>query len=121
MYQLLLGACRMGCEPLVYCLLCSPAMEDVSLETIEKAQACAEENGHTQLAEHLLEIRILHEMTLPAGLICREPEHIVQGVESVSQFKHVPAYYDAIDQLDQGGDTPQGNLNFVLIAFIYFL
>jgi hypothetical protein len=108
MYQLLLGACRLGCQPLVHCLLCSPALEDVPGDVLEKAIYCAEENSHFELAESLKEIHLLHDMAIP-------PEHYrSRGTEELITPRHVPAYYDAIDQLDMGGDTPQECASSVL-------
>ena len=101
MYQLLLGACRLGCEPLVYCVLCSPVMERL--------------NGHEELAEHLIELFILHDMALPPQLISRGPG------QSKDPEKHVPAYYDALDMMDQGGNTPQGNVQIYCIYMVCIL
>ena len=102
MYQLLLGACRLGCEPLVHCLLCSPVMEQLTSEQMKEAHECAQSNGHTSLAEHLLELFVLHDMTV---LIARNGEN---------DKKHAPAYYDCLDSLDQGGDTAQARAETVL-------
>ncbi|XP_019855352.1 PREDICTED: uncharacterized protein LOC105313719 isoform X3 [Amphimedon queenslandica] len=104
MYQLLLGACRLGCEPLVYSLLCSPIMENITGEQLKEAEECATSNGHMKLADHLNELYILHDMTPSPTLLCR-----CEGRET-----HVPAWYDEIDQLDQGGDTPQERAETVM-------
>lgn len=109
MYQLLLGACRLGCEPLVYSLLCSPIMENITGEQLKEAEECATSNGHMKLADHLNELYILHDMTPSPSLLCR-----CEGQET-----HVPAWYDEIDQLDQGGDTPQGELHCLLLVPSY--
>ena len=105
MYQLLLGACRLGCEPLVHSLLCSPIMENITGDQLKEAEECAASNGHTKLSDHLNELYILHDMR-PA-LLCRSEE----------SETHVPAWYDEIDQLDQGGDTPQGQFKHCLSLF----
>ena len=115
MYQLLLGACRLGCEPLVYCLLCSPVMEGISSEQMKEAHECAQTNGHEELADHLMELFILHDMALPPQLISRGPG------QSKEPEKHVPAYYDALDMMDQGGNTPQGNVHVYCIHMYVFV
>ena len=98
MYSLLLGACRMGCEPLVHCLMSSPLMEDITFEQLQEAHDCAITNGHMMLADHLSDMVLLHDSRVPTPLLARDG----------SATKHVPAYYDALDQLEQGGDSPVG-------------
>ena len=108
MYQLLLGACRLGCEPLVYSLLCSPIMENISGEQLKEAEECATANGHSKLADHLHELFILHDMTVPSPYLSSRGGEGNEEENEGQRPVHAPAYYDEIDQLDQGGDTPQG-------------
>lgn len=78
------------------------------MEILKEAKECAKRYGHSDLADHLSMIYILHDMTTPSNVISQYTE-----IGGMAQSKHVPAYYDAIDQLDQGGDTPQGNIDFL--------
>lgn len=89
-------------------------MEDIPIEILKEAKECAEENGHSELAEHLWEMFILYDMDSPSNVISRDTE-----IGGVANPKHVPAYYDAIDQLEQGGDTPQGNNYWRLFFLIW--
>ena len=71
-------------------------MEQLTSEQMKEAHECALSNGHISLAEHLLELFVLHDMS---ALIARNGEN---------EKKRAPAYYDCLDSLDQGGDTAQG-------------
>ena len=53
MFQLLLGACNLGSEPLVHCLLSSPAMSEITASQLQEAYECAAKNGHSNLADCL--------------------------------------------------------------------
>ena len=106
MYHLLLGACRLGCEPLVHCLLSSPVMEELTQEQMKEAYECALSNGHESLSEVLMELVVLHEM---APTVATRSGYIPRGLgNSQSEQIHVPAYYAVLDELQQGGDSPQG-------------
>lgn len=107
MYQLLLGACRLGCEPLVHCLLSSPVMEELTLEQMKEAYECATSNGHENLSDLLMELVVLHDMTPTSASM---PRYLSRGMgnSQPDPRKHVPAYYSVVDELNQGGDTPQG-------------
>ena len=117
MYHLLLGACRLGCEPLVHCLLSSPVMEDLTQEQMKEAYECALSNGHESLSEVLMELVVLHEMapTITSSTSSSGSSHgyISQGLsnDQSEQVQHVPAYYAVLDELQQGGNSPQGNNN----------
>ena len=116
MYQLLLGACRLGCEPLVHCLLSSPVMEELTHEQIKEAYECAISNGHEVLSDLLMELIVLHDMTPMA------PQYISRDSGNPqAELKHVPAYYAVLDELHQGGDSPQGTITclFLILSFIY--
>ena len=53
MYGLLLGACRLGLEPLVYHTLKVQNMSKISGEQLQKAFTCSQEHGHQNLANCL--------------------------------------------------------------------
>ena len=53
MYGLLLGACRLGLEPLVYHTLKVTNMSKISGEQLQKAFTCSQEHGHQNLANCL--------------------------------------------------------------------
>ena len=55
---------------------------------------CAQTNEYKELAEHLMELFILHDMGLPPQLISRG------SGQSKEPEKHVPAYHDALDMMD---------------------
>lgn len=52
-YGLLLGACRLGLEPLVYHTLQVKNMSRISGEQLQKAYSCSMEHGHQNLANCL--------------------------------------------------------------------
>ena len=52
-YGLLLGACRLGLEPMVYHTLQVKNMSKISGEQLQKAYSCSQENGHQNLANCL--------------------------------------------------------------------
>ena len=52
-YGLLLGACRLGLEPLVYHTLQIKSMSKINGEQLQKAYSCSQEHGHQNLANCL--------------------------------------------------------------------
>ena len=55
-YGLLLGACRLGLEPLVYHTLQIKNMSKISGEQLQKAYSCSQEYGHSNLANCLKQL-----------------------------------------------------------------
>ena len=55
-YGLLLGACRLGLEPLVYHTLQVKNMSKISGEQLQKAYTCSQEYGHVNLANCLKQL-----------------------------------------------------------------
>lgn len=55
-YGLLLGACRLGLEPLVYHTLQIKNMSKISGEQLQKAYTCSQEHGHQNLANCLKQL-----------------------------------------------------------------
>ena len=55
-YGLLLGACRMGLEPLVYHTLQVKNMSKITGEQLQKACLCSQEYGHQNLANCLKQL-----------------------------------------------------------------
>lgn len=111
MYQLLIGACNLGSEPLVHCLLSSPAMSEITTSQLQEAYECAAKNGHSNLADCLQDMVYCHDMTVPGQSMLRARS----GDDSP---KHVPAYYEALDYLDHGGDSPTEQANKVFQQLI---
>ena len=104
-YQLLLGACRLGCEPLVACLLSLPAMAAITNDELQKACDIATDYGHQQLADVLMLMVTMHSMS--PGLVSRDGG----GAERKDgEPQHVKEYYTAKDKLAKGGRTPEGML-----------
>ena len=104
-YQLLLGACRLGCEPLVACLLSLPAMSTITMDQLQKACDVADGCGHSQLATALVQMVAMHSMPYEtAGLVSRG-----QAAEEAKQ-EHVDEYYVAISKLSKGGSSPSGTV-----------
>ena len=99
-YQLLLGACRLGCEPLVACLLKLPAMKSITVNELQKACDLAEEFGHTHLSAILLRMVTMHSMPYRAG---NEDDS-----SGASPQLHVDEYYTAMGKLATGGSSPRG-------------
>ncbi len=106
MYQLLLVACNLGCEPLVHCLLSSPILEELTRDQIKEAYECSLSNGHASLSDFLKELEDMHQMTPVAPPMAR---FITRDGTTPAEQKHVPGYYDLLDELQRGGETPQGN------------
>ena len=77
-------------------------MEGLTQEQIKEAYECAQSNNHDSLSELLMELMVLHDMTVQPKLIPRGEGN------NLPEKKHVPAYYDVLDGLDQGGESPQG-------------
>lgn len=65
-YSLLLGACRLGIEPLIFATLELPSMAPISRAQLTKAKELAEEHGHLNAAKVL-------------GIICELPTVTVKG------------------------------------------
>ena len=102
-YQLLLGACRLGCEPLVNIILALPLMAAITSDELQKACEIAQNCGHTNLYE------VLQQMVIMAGIpqaqmISRDPT----GSGNEEKKGHVEEYYTAMNKLSNGGITPEG-------------
>ena len=96
-YSLLLGACRLGIEPLIYATLQLPSMININQEQLIKAKELAEEHGHTNAAKVL---EILAEM----------PTMTVKGGEG-SEVKQIMANEkckEVLSQLDNVKDNLKG-------------
>jgi hypothetical protein len=65
-YSLLLGACRLGIEPLIFATLELPSMVAINRAQLTKAKELAEEHGHMNAAKVL-------------GIICELPAITVKG------------------------------------------
>lgn len=90
MYGILLGACRMGLEPLVYATLTLSAMSNISLEQLEKAREAAVQFGHHSLGDMF------------RGLI--EAKQVVpRGGEAPNGV-----YCSRVADLHRGEGTPEG-------------
>lgn len=105
-YQLLLGACRLGCEPLVSCLLSLPAMSVIGLEELQKACDIAAEHGHRELSSVLMQMVTMHSIHCEPSLMSRGEGR--EKKADADQPHHVEEYYVAMGKLSKGGSTPTG-------------
>lgn len=97
-YSLLLGACRLGIEPLIYATLQLPSMLSINRAQLTKAKELAEENGHTKAADVLKLIAELPVVTVKGG----------EGQEVTEQLLGSEKSKEALQQLDNVKDNLKG-------------
>ena len=97
-YSLLLGACRLGIEPLIFATLELPSMLNITRAQLTKAKELAKENGHMHAAKVLGIIAELPSVTVKGGEGQEEKEQILANEKSK----------DALKQLDNVKDNLKG-------------
>ena len=95
-YSLLLGACRLGIEPLIYATLELPSMVAINRAQLTKAKELAEEHGHMNAAKVL-------------GILCELPAVSVKGGEGQEPTEQILANEKSKEAL-QGLDNVKDNL-----------
>lgn len=95
-YSLLLGACRLGIEPLIFATLELPSMVTINRTQLTKAKELAEEHGHMNAAKVL-------------GILCELPAISVKGAEGQEPIEQILANEKSKEAL-QGLDNVKDNL-----------
>ena len=88
-YSLLLGACRLGIEPLIFATLELPSMLSINRAQLTKAKELAEENGHMNAAKVLGLISELPTVTVKGGEGQEDKEQILANEKSKEVLKQL--------------------------------
>ena len=97
-YSLLLGACRLGIEPLIYATLELPSMVNINRAQLTKAKELAEEHGHSNAANVLKLLIEIPAVTVKGG----------EGEEASEQILANEKSKVALGQLDNVKDNLKG-------------
>ena len=98
-YSLLLGACRLGIEPLIYATLELPSMAGINRAQLTKAKELAEEHGHMNAVKVLEILCELPAITVKGG----------EGQETTEQILANEESKEALRGLDNVKDNLKGN------------
>ena len=104
-YSLLLGACRLGIEPLIFATLELPSMLGINRAQLTKAKDLAEEHGHMNAANVLGLLVDLPAVTVKGG----------EGKEDQEQILANEKSRDALKQLDNVKDNLKGEWTNLLV------
>jgi hypothetical protein len=102
---LLLGACRLGLEPLVYHTLQVKNMSKISGEQLQKAYTCSQEYGHVNLAN------CLKQLVRFTCFVTRGDSSSVDSVLGESSKKY-------LEKLSTGGDNPLETSHMILKSML---
>ena len=102
-YSLLLGACRLGIEPLIFATLELPSMAAINRTQLTKAKELAEEHGHMNAAKVLGIICDLPTVTVKGGAAGQEAttEQILANEKSKEALQGLDNVKDNLKGKDQ--------------------